>query len=97
MKNEHPFEGLLMRRSKLQMYMEVLDALVFYGPMRLTHITYKANLNCSLLKPILRDLVKNKLVEERIMKNNVVKYAATNAARTTIFRFREITHILPIA
>lgn len=51
-----------MRRSKLQMYVQVLDALAFYGPMRLTRITYKANLNYSLLKPILEDLMKSELV-----------------------------------
>jgi predicted transcriptional regulator len=83
-------EGLLMRRSKLQMYVEVLDALAFYGPMRLTRITYKANLNYSLLKPILEDLMKNELVEERRLKKNVVIYAATNAARTTLLRFKQL-------
>lgn len=85
-----------MRRSKLQMYVEVLDALASYGPMRLTRITCKANLNCSLLKPILKDLMKNELVEERRLKKNVVAYAATNAARTTLLRFKELTQILPI-
>ena len=85
-----------MRRSKLQVYIEVLDTLVFYGPMRLTRITYKANVNCSLLKPILNDLIKNELVEERKLKKNVVIYAATKAARTTLLRFNELTRILPI-
>jgi predicted transcriptional regulator len=85
-----------MRRSKLQVYVEVLDALVFYGPMRLTRITYKANINCCLLKSILNDLIKNELVEERRLKKNVVIYAATKAARATIFRFNELTRILPI-
>jgi predicted transcriptional regulator len=85
-----------MRRSKLQMYVEVLDSLAIYGPMRLTRITYKANLSCSLLKPILKDLMKNELVEERRLKKDVVVYAATNAARPTLLRFKELTQILPI-
>jgi predicted transcriptional regulator len=85
-----------MRRSKLQVYMEVLDILVFYGPMRMTRITYKAKVNCSLLKPILNDLIKNELVEERKLKKNVVIYAATKAARTALLRFNELTRILPI-
>jgi predicted transcriptional regulator len=85
-----------MRRSKLQMYVEVLDALVFYGPMKLTRITYKANMNCSLLKPILNELMKNKLVEERKVKENSIVYVATNAARSTLLRFNELTKILPV-
>jgi predicted transcriptional regulator len=85
-----------MRRSKLQIYVEVLDALVFYGPMRLTRITYKTNVNCSLLKPILKDLIKNELAEERKLKKNTVIYAATKEARTTISRFNELAQILPI-
>jgi predicted transcriptional regulator len=84
-----------MRRSKLQVYIEVLDALVFYGPLRLTRITYKANVNCSILKQILNELIKNELVEERKLKNTVI-YAATKAARTTISRFNELAQILPI-
>ena len=85
-----------MRRSKLQMYVEVLDALVFYGPMKLTRITYKANMNCSLLKPILNELMKNKLVEERKVKENSIVYVATNTARATLLRFNELTKILPV-
>jgi predicted transcriptional regulator len=86
-----------MRRSKLEVYLEVLDALVFSGPLRLTRITYKANVNCSILKPILNELIKNDLVEERKLKKNVVIYAATKEARTTLFRFNELTRILPIS
>ena len=79
------------------MHVEVLDTLVFYGPMRLTRITYKANVNCSLLKPILKELLKNELVEERKLKKNTVIYVATKEARTTISRFNELAQILPIA
>ena len=86
-----------MRRSKLQMHLQVLDALVFYGPLKLTHITYKANLNCNSLKPILKDLIKNELVVNRRIKENLIVYAATNAARATLLKFRDLTQILPIS
>jgi len=85
-----------MRRSKLQIYVAVLEALVFCGPMKLTRITYKAHLNYSLLKPILKDLLKNELVEERRLKKNIVIYAATMTARTNTLKFKELTQILPI-
>ena len=83
-----------MRRSKLQLYLDTLEALVFCGPMKLTRITYKAHLNYGSLKKILKDLVKNKLVEEREMKNAIF-YAATPKARTTLAKFRELNRILP--
>jgi len=85
-----------MRRSRLQMHIDVLDALVLYGPMRLTRITYKANLNFTLLNPILKELLKKELVVKRKLKKNVVVYAATNAGRATLSRFGELTQILPI-
>lgn len=94
--NGFHLNGVVMRRSKLQIYIDVLDALVFYGPMRLTRITYKTNLSYVLLKPILQNLLKNNLVEIRIMKKNVCLYAATNAARTKLLRFKEFTQLLPI-
>jgi predicted transcriptional regulator len=86
----------VMRRSKLQIYVDVLEALVFYGPMRLTQITYKANLSYNLLKPILKDMMEKELVEERKLKKNLVSYAATNTARATLLRFKEFTKILSI-
>ena len=85
-----------MRRSKLQMYLAVLEALALHGPMRLTRITYKANLSYGQLKPILKGLMKNELVQEKRLNKNVVVYAVTSVARTTLLRFKELTQILPI-
>ena len=86
----------MMRRSKLQMYVDVLDVLVFHGPMRVTRITSKANLSYGLLKPILNNLIEDKLVEERKSRKNEIVYAATNAARKTLLKLEELTQILPI-
>jgi predicted transcriptional regulator len=85
-----------MRRSKLQVYMDVLEALVFYGPVKVTRITCKANLSYNLLKPILHDMMEKGLVEKRKLKKNLVVYAATNTGRATLLRFTEFTQILPI-
>ena len=52
-----------MRKPKLQVYIEVLDALLT-NEVDSNHVQ-STNVNCSLLKPILSDLVKNELVEER--------------------------------
>jgi predicted transcriptional regulator len=86
----------VMRRSKLQIYVDVLEALVFYGPVRVTRISYKANLSYNLLKPILQNMTEKELVEERKLKKNLVVYAVTNTGRATLLRFKELTQILPI-
>ena len=36
-----------MRRSKMEMYISALEALAYYGPLKITKITYKAKMNCS--------------------------------------------------
>jgi predicted transcriptional regulator len=56
-----------MRRSKMEMCISTLEALAYYGPMQITRITYKANMNCGQLKDILADLIQEKLVEERTL------------------------------
>jgi predicted transcriptional regulator len=86
-----------MRRSKMEMYVSTLEALAYYGPLRLTRITYKAKLNCSQLKAILNDLVQKKLVEERKTEKKKVVYAATPKARTILSYFDELKEMLPVA
>jgi len=86
----------LMRRSKMEMYISTLEALAYYGPLKITRITYKAKMNCGQLKAILDDLIQKKLVEERALKNKVV-YAVTPRARTILSYFDELKEMLPIA
>lgn len=84
-----------MRRSKMEMYISTLEALAYYGPLKLTRITYKAKMNCGQLKEILNGLIQKKLVEERIFKKRII-YAATPKARTILSYFNEIKEMLPI-
>jgi predicted transcriptional regulator len=86
-----------MRRSKMEMYISTLEAIAYYGPLRLTRITYKAKMNCSQLKAILGDLINKELVEERTLKTHKVVYAATPKARTILSYFDELKEMLPIA
>ena len=85
-----------MRRSKLEMYVDILDVLSLRGPLKLTHIMYKSNVNCSVLKEQLDFLKKNSLVEERVMKRERVVFAITPRGTTVLKAFREIKQILPI-
>lgn len=85
-----------MRRSKLEIYIDIIEALVLYGPMKSTRITYKAKVNFNVLKAVLNDLVENDLVEVRKLKKNNVVYRATSKARPLLSKFRELTQCLPI-
>jgi predicted transcriptional regulator len=51
-----------MRRSKLEMYVDILKVLVHWGPLKLTHVMYKADVNCSVLEEYLDFLIKQGLV-----------------------------------
>jgi predicted transcriptional regulator len=57
-----------MRRSKLEIYIDILDVLALKGQLKLTHIMYKSNVNCKVLKEQLEFLMKNNLVEEKILR-----------------------------
>ena len=84
-----------MRRSKLEMHVDVLKVLARHGPLKLTHVMYKANVNCSVLKQYLGFLIQHKLVEEQTLKKRVV-YAITERGRTALKYFREINSALQI-
>ena len=85
-----------MRRSKLEMYIDILKVLARHGPLKLTHIMYKANVNCSVLKQYLDFLIKQNLVEERTAGKKRIVYAVTDRGRTVLKYFRELQVILPI-
>jgi predicted transcriptional regulator len=86
-----------LRRSKLEMYVDILSVLAQRGPLKLTHIMYKANVNCSALSEYLDFLLKQGLVEERNVKKNRIVYAVTQRGLTVIKSFRELKQALPIA
>ena len=90
-----------MRRSKLEMYIDVLKVLARHGPLKLTHIMYKANVNCSVLKEYLDFLIQHNLVEEQTshkkrQKTRVV-YAITERGLTALKYFKEVSITLQTA
>ena len=56
-----------MRRSKMEMHLDILKILAQKGPLKLTHIMYKANVNCSVLKEYLDFLIQQELIAEKII------------------------------
>ncbi len=85
-----------MRRSKLEMYVDILRVLSQKGPLKLTHIMYKANVNCRVLKEYLEFLLTQGLVEQRIAGKGEVVYANTQKGAAVLRSFRELNKALPI-
>ena len=85
-----------MRRSKLEMYVDILKVLAHRGPLKLTHIMYKANVNCSVLKEYLDFLIKQNLIEERNVAKSRTVFAITQRGITVLKYFRELKQVLPI-
>ncbi len=87
-----------MRRSKLEMYIDILKVLAHNGPLKLTHIMYKANVNCSVLKQHLNFLIQQNLLEEQTLhkRRNTkrIVYAITERGRTVLKYFRELNSAL---
>ncbi len=85
-----------MRRSKLEMYVDILKVLARTGPLKLTHIMYKANVNCSVLKEYLDFLIAQNLVEEKTIGKKRIVYVITERGVTVLKYFRELKAVLPI-
>lgn len=89
-----------MRRSKMEMYIDIVKVMAQNGPMKLTHIMYKANVNCSVLKETLDFLIQQNLVEEQITvkKRNQtkVRYAVTEKGITVLKYFNKVDEALQL-
>jgi predicted transcriptional regulator len=89
-----------MRRSKLEMHIDILKVLAHHGPLKLTHVMYKANVNCSVLKQYLDFLIQRGLIEEQTLykkrnKTRVV-YGITERGTTVLKYFRKLNLALQI-
>jgi predicted transcriptional regulator len=85
-----------MRRSKLEMYVDTLKVLAHQGPLKLTHLMYKTNVNCCVLKEYLEFLIKQELVEEKTIGKHRIVYTITQKGITVLKHFKELKQVLPI-
>ena len=88
--------GVYMRRSKLEMYIDILKTLAQRGPLKLTHIMYKANVNCSVLKEYLDFLIEQQLVEEKTVGKKRIVYVVSEKGLQVLKYFRELKVMLPV-
>ena len=84
----------------METYIDILKVLARHGPLKLTHIMYKANVNCSVLKQYLDFLIQRNLIEQPISlskrnKTRVV-YKITERGRIVLKSFRELNSALQI-
>ena len=85
-----------MRRSKLEMYIDILKVLAHRGPLKLTHVMYKANVNCSVLKEYLDFLIEQELVEEKTVGKKRIVFAVSEKGIKVLKYFRELKVMLPV-
>ena len=85
-----------VRRSKLEIHVDILRVLARHRPLKLMHIMYKANVNCGALKRHLEFLIKQKLVEERTVGKKSVVYTITERGLTVLEYFKKLNIALPI-
>lgn len=84
-----------MGRSKFEMHLDIIRTLAQKGPLKLTHIMYKANVNCSVLREQLDFLILHNIVQERIFKKEKVVFELTEKGLSIIKTFRELQTLMP--
>ncbi len=67
----------MVRRSKLEMNLDILKILASQGPMELTQLMNKADLSQSVLEQHLDFLIPQNLVEEQNLGKDEIFYAIT--------------------
>ncbi len=90
-----------MPRSKLEKYLYILEVLI-PSPLKFEKISYKANIECNILRQYLNFLISYKLVEERVARKGRAIYAITERG-LAVFKtlqaqkyFRKLRRILPV-
>jgi predicted transcriptional regulator len=85
-----------MRRSKLEMYVDILKVLAHWGPLKITPVMYKANLNYTVLEEYFAFLIKQGLIEVKTVRRERKIYMITQPGITVLRQFRELKGVLPI-
>lgn len=85
-----------MRRSKFEMHLDIIRTLAQKGPLKLTHIMYKANVNCSVLREQLDFLIQQNIVNEKTLKKEKVVFELTEKGFSILRTFRELQILMPV-
>jgi predicted transcriptional regulator len=85
-----------MRRSELEINLETLKILAQKGPLKLTHIMNKVNLNYDILKKNLGFLMRRGLIEERNVGRQSAIYSITRQGLTLLKGWNEVKLLLSV-
>ncbi|MGD2066187.1 MAG: winged helix-turn-helix domain-containing protein [Candidatus Bathyarchaeota archaeon] len=83
----------------MEIHIDILRALAYHGRLKPTHITYKANVNCSALKECLDFLMERNLIKEQSVsrrKQTRKYYAITDLGLTALRNVKEINKALHV-
>src|SRR5665647_1626309 len=86
---------LSLRRSKLETCLSILETLASHGPLKITHVMQKANVNCNLLKNYFDFLIKQGAVEEKCVEREKIVYAITGRGIYLIRCFNDLNKVIP--
>jgi len=78
------------------MNVDILKILAQKGPLKLTHIMYKANLNCDVLSKNVEFLIKQSLIEERNVGMGRKVYSITRQGFTLLKSWKDLKQLIPI-
>ena len=84
-----------MRRNKLETCLVILETLASYGPLKITHVIQKANVNCNVLKNYFDFLIKQGAVEEKFAGKDRIVYAITEHGLDLIRCFKDLNQKIP--
>ncbi len=82
--------------SKLEMYVDILKVLAASGPLKVSHIMVEANASIETLKGYLEFLIKQGLIEERMVGKRNIVYANTSRGTSVIKFFTELDKTLSV-
>ena len=85
-----------MRRSKFEIKLDVLKALAYNGPLKISHIMHKTNLNFSYLKELLELLFQQNLVERKKQRQKRTVYTITERGRRSLKYVRQLETMMQI-
>jgi predicted transcriptional regulator len=85
-----------MKRSKLEIHVDILRVLAHRGPLQQTDIMDQANLNGNILQENLVFLTKQGLIEEIVVGKNTVAYTNTSRGAAVVRFFGELDKTLPV-
>ena len=84
-----------MRRSKFEMYTDIMRIMAYQGPKKITHLMYKSNTNMLVLKKSVRQLINKGLIQETKTVDNRKFYNLTKQGLAAVKAFDQLSEVMP--